>query len=28
VRKVHTAVLAATGGDLDDDATVVCLSVS
>ena len=28
VRKVHTAVLNATGGDLDDDATVVCLSVS
>ena len=28
VRKVHTAVLDATAGDLDDDATVVCLSVS
>ncbi|MDP9189457.1 MAG: SpoIIE family protein phosphatase [Actinomycetota bacterium] len=28
VRKVHTAVLAASGTDLDDDATAVCLSVS
>jgi serine phosphatase RsbU (regulator of sigma subunit) len=28
VRRVHTAVLESTGGDLDDDATVVCLSVS
>ena len=28
VRKVHTAVLEASGGDLEDDATVVCLSVS
>ena len=28
VRKVHTAVLDASGGDLDDDATMVCLSVS
>jgi serine phosphatase RsbU (regulator of sigma subunit) len=28
VRKVHTAVLEASGGELDDDATVVCLSVS
>jgi serine phosphatase RsbU (regulator of sigma subunit) len=28
VRKVHTAVLEATGGELEDDATVVCLSVS
>jgi serine phosphatase RsbU (regulator of sigma subunit) len=27
VRKVHTAVLAATDGELDDDATVVCLAV-
>ena len=27
VRKVHTAVLEAAGGDLEDDATVVCLSV-
>jgi serine phosphatase RsbU (regulator of sigma subunit) len=28
VRKIHTAVLDATGGNLEDDATVVCLSVS
>jgi serine phosphatase RsbU (regulator of sigma subunit) len=28
VRKVHSAVLEATGGDLDDDATAVCLSVN
>jgi serine phosphatase RsbU (regulator of sigma subunit) len=28
VRQVHTAVLEASGGELDDDATVVCLSVS
>ncbi|HEX2359806.1 MAG TPA: PP2C family protein-serine/threonine phosphatase [Solirubrobacterales bacterium] len=28
VRKVHTAVLEATGGHLEDDATAVCLSVS
>jgi serine phosphatase RsbU (regulator of sigma subunit) len=28
VRRVHTAVLEASGGELDDDATVVCLSVS
>jgi serine phosphatase RsbU (regulator of sigma subunit) len=28
VRKVQTAVLEASGGDLDDDATMVCLSVS
>jgi serine phosphatase RsbU (regulator of sigma subunit) len=28
VRKVHTAVLDASGGNLDDDATAVCLSVS
>jgi serine phosphatase RsbU (regulator of sigma subunit) len=28
VRRVHTAVLEATDGDLEDDATVVCLSVS
>jgi serine phosphatase RsbU (regulator of sigma subunit) len=28
VRKVLTAVLEASGGDLSDDATVVCLSVS
>jgi serine phosphatase RsbU (regulator of sigma subunit) len=28
VRKVHTAVLEASGGELDDDATAVCLSVS
>jgi serine phosphatase RsbU (regulator of sigma subunit) len=28
VRKVHTAVLEASGGDLDDDATVVCLAVA
>jgi serine phosphatase RsbU (regulator of sigma subunit) len=27
VRKVHTAVLDASGGQLEDDATVVCLSV-
>jgi serine phosphatase RsbU (regulator of sigma subunit) len=27
VRTVHTAVLEATGGELTDDATVVCLSV-
>jgi serine phosphatase RsbU (regulator of sigma subunit) len=27
VRKVHTAVLDASGGELHDDATVVCLSV-
>jgi serine phosphatase RsbU (regulator of sigma subunit) len=28
VRKVHTAVLEAAGGELEDDATVVCLAVS
>ncbi len=28
VRRVHTAVLDATAGDLHDDATAVCLSVS
>jgi len=28
VRKIHTVVLDASGGDLQDDATVVCLSVS
>ena len=28
VRKVHGAVLAASDGELTDDATVVCLSVS
>jgi len=28
VRKVHTAVLDASGGELTDDATVVCLSVN
>jgi serine phosphatase RsbU (regulator of sigma subunit) len=28
VRKIHSAVLQASGGDLDDDATVVCLSVN
>jgi serine phosphatase RsbU (regulator of sigma subunit) len=28
VRKVQTAVLAASGGDLSDDATAVCLAVS
>jgi serine phosphatase RsbU (regulator of sigma subunit) len=28
VRKIHTAVLDACGGDLEDDATAVCLSVS
>jgi serine phosphatase RsbU (regulator of sigma subunit) len=27
VRKVHTAVLEATGGELDDDATALCLAV-
>ena len=27
VRHVHTAVLEASGGELDDDATVVCLAV-
>jgi serine phosphatase RsbU (regulator of sigma subunit) len=27
VRKIHTAVLEASGGELDDDATAVCLSV-
>jgi hypothetical protein len=27
-RKVHEAVLEASGGGLADDATVVCLSVS
>jgi serine phosphatase RsbU (regulator of sigma subunit) len=27
VRRVHTAVLESTDGDLEDDATVVCLSV-
>jgi serine phosphatase RsbU (regulator of sigma subunit) len=27
VRKIHTAVLEATGGELDDDATAVCLSL-
>jgi serine phosphatase RsbU (regulator of sigma subunit) len=28
VREVHRAVLSASGGDLNDDATVVCLAVS
>jgi serine phosphatase RsbU (regulator of sigma subunit) len=28
VRKVHTAVLSKTDGELDDDATVVCMAVS
>ena len=28
VREIQTAVLEASGGDLDDDATAVCLSVS
>jgi|GEM_PF-1531899 len=28
VRKIHAAVLEATAGELDDDATAVCLSVS
>jgi serine phosphatase RsbU (regulator of sigma subunit) len=28
VRRVHTAVLAAAGGRLDDDATAVCLAVA
>jgi serine phosphatase RsbU (regulator of sigma subunit) len=28
VRKIHSAVLAASGGELDDDATVVCLAVA
>jgi serine phosphatase RsbU (regulator of sigma subunit) len=28
VRRVHTATLEASNGELDDDATVVCLSVS
>jgi serine phosphatase RsbU (regulator of sigma subunit) len=28
VRKIHTAVLEASGGDLSDDATAVCLAVS
>jgi len=28
VREVHRAVLSASGGDLDDDATAVCLAVS
>ena len=28
VRKIHTAVLDASGGELSDDATAVCLSVS
>jgi len=27
VRKVHTAVLQSTGGELDDDATAVCLAL-
>lgn len=27
VRKIHAAVLEASGGDLDDDATAVCLTV-
>jgi serine phosphatase RsbU (regulator of sigma subunit) len=27
VREVHMAVLAACGGDLEDDATAVCLSI-
>jgi Stage II sporulation protein E (SpoIIE) len=27
VRKVHTAVLEAAGGELDDDATALCLAV-
>ena len=27
VRKVHTAVLEAAGGELEDDATAVCLAV-
>jgi hypothetical protein len=28
VRELQVAVLEASGGDLDDDATMVCLSVS
>ncbi len=28
VRKVHTAVLDASGGDLSDDATAVCISIA
>ena len=28
VRRVHQAVLKASGGDLEDDATVVCLAVT
>lgn len=28
VRRVHTAVLSAAGGELEDDATVVCLAVA
>jgi hypothetical protein len=28
VRKLQTAVLEASGGELEDDATMVCLSVS
>ena len=27
VRNVHTAVLEASGGELEDDATAVCLAV-
>ena len=27
VREIHKTVLAASGGDLEDDATAVCLSV-
>jgi serine phosphatase RsbU (regulator of sigma subunit)/DNA-binding transcriptional ArsR family regulator len=28
VREIHSAVLGATGGDLDDDATAVCLAIT
>jgi serine phosphatase RsbU (regulator of sigma subunit) len=28
VREIHSAVLAATGGELDDDATAVCLAIT
>jgi hypothetical protein len=28
VRAIHSAVLEATGGELDDDATAVCLAIT
>ena len=28
VREIHAAVLAASGGELDDDATAVCLAIT